>query len=303
MMALRRETTTCRRHAWQWFTLFCVALLAATLLVRQAPFALAQEGDDEADAASEPDEEASGAEKPAKAAADTAAPAPENEQESYLEWLWKASGYVGLLIGMESIALLALIITNIIQLRLPVFVPPEFVEAFEQKLQAKDYQGAYELAKKDESFLAKLLSGGLGRLSRGFDEAMTGMKEVAEDENMSIDHRLSYIAIIGSTATMLGLLGTVQGMVAAFSKIAQSTVSPKPSELAEGITLALVTTLEGLIVAIPATAAFALFKNRQARIVLESSIAADNLMGRFSSVGKRAGGAAPSAAAPAAAER
>jgi hypothetical protein len=86
---------------------------------------------------------------------------------------------------------------------------------------------------------------------------------------------------------MLGLLGTVQGMVQAFGVIARSTVSPKPSELAQGITLALVTTLEGLIIAIPAIIAFALFKNRQARLVLESGMVADNLMSRFASVGKR----------------
>jgi len=148
-----------------------------------------------------------------------------------------------------------------------------------------------------------VLAGGMGKLSRGYEEAVTGMEQVAEDENMAIDHKLSYISIIGTTAPMLGLLGTVQGMVQAFSVIARSTVSPKPSELANGITLALVTTLEGLIVAIPAIIGYALFKNRQARLVLETNMDAENLMQRFATVGKRAGTAAPTAAAPAAAER
>ncbi|MGQ0637443.1 MAG: MotA/TolQ/ExbB proton channel family protein [Planctomycetaceae bacterium] len=224
-------------------------------------------------------------------------------EESWLTWLVNASGPFGAMIGIESVILVALIVTNILQLRMQVFVPPEFVEAFEQKLQAKDYQGAYELARKDDSFLARVLAGGLARLSRGYDEAVTGMQQVADDESMTIDHKLSYISIIGTTSPMLGLLGTVQGMVQAFGVIARSTVSPKPSELASGITLALVTTLEGLIVAIPAVIAFALFKNRQARLVLETGMVADNLMSRFASVGKRPGAGGPGTSTPAAPER
>jgi biopolymer transport protein ExbB len=95
---------------------------------------------------------------------------------------------------------------------------------------------------------------------------------------------------------MLGLLGTVHGMVSAFSVIANSTVSPKPADLAKGITMALVTTLEGLIVAIPAVIAFALFKNMQARSVLEASMAAENLLAKFPLQGKRPAAPAPSAA-------
>jgi biopolymer transport protein ExbB len=261
---------------------------------------LAQE-DEDPDAAMEETEPVPDAADSAGKKGD-AAPAA-TEDESFLTWLLNASGPFGVMIGIESFLLVGLIITNIMQLRMPIFIPPGFVEGFEQKLQAKDYQGAYELAKKDDSFLARILAGGLAKLSRGFDDAVAGMQQVAEDENMALDHKLSYISIIGTTAPMLGLLGTVQGMVQAFSVIARSTVSPKPSELAAGITLALVTTLEGLIVAIPAIIGFALFKNRQARLVLESGMVADGLMNRFASVGKRSGGAAGSPASPAAPEK
>lgn len=292
-LLLNREP---RKSRWSWLLVLLALMSVATPLI--TPIRLvAQESDEEAtddEAASDESAKADSGNKAKATTDDAEAQAPKKEQ-TYLEWLWEASGYEGLLIGLMSVALLAFIVSNAMQLRLPIFVPPDFVQDFEAKVQSRDYQGAYDLAKADDSFVAKMLAGGLARLSRGNDEAQAGMQEVAEDENMSLDHRLSYISIIGATAPMLGLLGTVHGMVSAFSVIANSTVSPKPSDLAKGITLALVTTLEGLIVAIPAVVAFALFKNMQSRMVLESTMAAENMLSRFSQAGKRpsAGSSAP----------
>jgi biopolymer transport protein ExbB len=152
-------------------------------------------------------------------------------------------------------------------------------------LNAKKYQEAYELAKNDESFLGKVLSAGLARLSSGYPQAIEAMQEVGEEENMQLEHRLSYLALIGTIAPMFGLLGTVDGMVQAFSVIAQSTVSPKPYELAQGVMTALVTTLVGLWLAIPAIIAFNILRNRIQRLVLEVGIVSENLMSRFQNVG------------------
>ena len=80
------------------------------------------------------------------------------------------------------------------------------------------------------------------------------MQEVGEEENMKLEHRLSYMALIGTLSPMIGLLGTVQGMISSFSVIANSSATPKPKELAEGISTALFTTMVGLAIAIPAIA-------------------------------------------------
>ena len=100
---------------------------------------------------------------------------------------------------------------------------------------------------------------------------------------------------------MIGLMGTVYGMIQSFEEIANSVESPKPSELAGGISTALFTTLEGLTVAIPAIIFYSILRNRVSRFVLEVGMVSEGLMGRFSAVGKQrpAGGAAP-ASAPAA---
>ena len=139
----------------------------------------------------------------------------------------------------------------------------------------------------------------MSRLNKGYEESAAGIAEVADDENLGLDHKLSYISMIGAVAPMLGLLGTVQGMVGAFLVIASSTTSPKPNELAEGIVLALVTTLEGLIVAIPAIISFGLLKNAQSRLMFDSLSMADNFVQRI--LGKKAAPAAAAAPAPAAA--
>ena len=164
-------------------------------------------------------------------------------------------------------------------------LPSQLIDGFEAHLNAKKYQEAYELAKNDESFLGKVLSAGLARISSGYPQAIEAMQEVGEEENMRLEHRLSYLALIGTISPMFGLLGTVDGMVQAFDVIAHSTVSPKPSELAQGITTALVTTLVGLWLAIPGHRAFNILRNRISRLVLEVGIVSENLMSRFQNVG------------------
>ena len=228
---------------------------------------------------------------PAGAAAATAdapaadAPVP---SRSFLAYIARACGWFwGPAFLLVSFILVALIIMNMLQVRRDVLLPTQFVEEFEQKLNAKDFQGAYEFARADESFVGRVLAAGMGRLSRGYAEAIEGMQEAGEDENMGLEHRLSYVALIGTIAPMMGLMGTVQGMISSFDVIAQSSVSPKPSQLADGISTALVTTLIGLVLAIPAMVFYGILKNRIQRLVLEIGMVSEGLMGRFATVGTK----------------
>lgn len=189
--------------------------------------------------------------------------------KTFLQWLVDASGPFGACVFLESFIMVAIIIMCIMQIRRTVFMPPDFLSEFEGKLTARDYQGAFNTAKEDESMLARLLVVGMAKLQKGPDEALAAMGELGEDENMALEHRLSWLALIATTAPMFGLLGTVQGMVQAFDEIANSSTTPKPAELAEGIQLALVTTLEGLIVAIPAMIAYSLLRNHLIRLMFD----------------------------------
>jgi biopolymer transport protein ExbB len=199
-----------------------------------------------------------------------------------LEWLYQSLGIGYLLIFLSlSFTLVALLVMNLLSARRENVCPVSLVEGFEAHLNEKQYQEAYELAKADESFLGQVLSAGLAKLSAGYAQAIEAMQEVGEEENMKLEHRLSYMALIGTLSPMVGLFGTVHGMITSFSVIATSGSTPKASDLAMGISTALFTTLVGLAIAIPALAAFNILKNRIARLVLEVGILSEGLMSRF----------------------
>jgi len=217
-----------------------------------------------------------------------AAPADTGEETvqrmNYLEWAYNSLGLGYSLIFLAmSFTLVSLIIMNVVKATRASIAPPDLIEAFEAHLDAKQFSEAYELAKADDSFLGQVLAAGLGKLSSGGDypRAIEAMQEVGEEENLKLEHRLSYMALIGTVSPMVGLLGTVQGMIASFNVIATSPTTPKPSELAQGISTALFTTLIGLAIAIPAIVAYNLLRNRVSRLVLEVGIISEGLMSRF----------------------
>jgi biopolymer transport protein ExbB len=177
-------------------------------------------------------------------------------------------------------------VMNLLSARRENVCPVSLVEGFEAHLNEKQYQEAYEFAKADESFLGQVLSAGLAKLSTGYSQAIEAMQEVGEEENMKLEHRLSYMALIGTLSPMIGLFGTVHGMIKSFNVIATGGSTPKASDLAMGISTALFTTLVGLAIAIPALAAYNILKNRIARLVLEVGILSEGLMGRFQTVGE-----------------
>lgn len=272
------------RRGWMWClsAALIAVLFTATFATVTASQAVAQ---DEAKT-----------EAPAK----TDATGGGGNEENFLQWMIRASGLFGLVLLILSFVMVALIMMNVLQVRRENLLPPSFIDDFEQRLAQKDYQGAYETAKSDDSFVARVLAAGLSKLNRGYDEAVEGMQEVGEDENMALEHRLSYLALIGSIAPMIGLMGTVYGMIESFRVIANSPESPKPKDLAEGISTALFTTIEGLAVAIPAVVFYSLLRNRVSRLVLEVGMISEGLMSRFSTLGKKPGGGGAAAPAPAA---
>lgn len=297
---MRRKTSL---QSWYWMVVLAIAFGMTTVTVQTGwqSSLLAQEEKKGKAAAAEAEEEAPAEEAPEeKAAPAAAAPQP---GRSYLMWIIVASGPFGACIAIESFVLVALISMNMMAFRRENFLPAALIESFEQKINARDYQGAYEAAKANDSYLGKVLTAGMARLSKGQEEAMAGMTEAGDEESMYLEHKMSYLGLIVATAPMLGLLGTVQGMIDSFRVIAESETSPKPKELAEGIMTALVTTMEGLVVAIPAIFAFGLFKNKIGKLQFEVGMVSEGLMGKLFASAKKGpatAGAAPASTATAA---
>lgn len=264
-----------------WLSVLAVVLASGSLLTTFAvgTAAVAAEEDVPAEAPA-----------PAEPAPDESAPAQATDEApreiSYLAWIYDACGpgYTIVFLGL-SFTLVALFVMNVLTARRDNVCPQHLLESFEAHLNEQRYQEAYELAKADESMLGMVLSAGLAKLSMGYSQALEAMQEVGEDENMKLEHRLSYMALIGTISPMIGLFGTVHGMISSFQVIAVGGSTPKASDLAQGISTALFTTLIGLAIAIPAIAAFNILRNRVARLVLEVGICSEDMMSRFQNVG------------------
>ena len=214
-----------------------------------------------------------------QAAGDGEAP---KKRQNLLSWVISSLGWGYLSIFLAiSVTLVSLFVMNMLAARRETLCPQELVDTFEEKLNEKEFQAAYDMARTDESVLGQVLSAGLAKLSRGYSKAIEGMQEVGEEESMKLEHRLSYMALIGNISPMIGLFGTVHGMIAAFQEIALGGATPKPAQLAEGISTALFTTLVGLAIAIPAIAAYNVLRNRVTRLLLEVGVTSENLMSRF----------------------
>jgi biopolymer transport protein ExbB len=241
-----------RRSVWLWI----IGLTVAGVVFWGERGAIGHENEAEPTAIQAAAEEGLPA-PPATALPSAPAPPP-----NLLVYYVKALGltFVIVFLGL-SFALVALLVMCFLQLRRAVLMPPDLIENFEGHLGRKEFQQAYELAKADDSYLGRVLAAGLVKLQVGYQQCLDAMRETQAEEAMRLEHKISYVSLVGALAPMFGLLGTVSGMVSAFTVIAQSATQPKPAELATGISQALVTTLIGLWLAIPAVACFSLFRN------------------------------------------
>lgn len=198
--------------------------------------------------------------------------------------LYKESMPEGGIITGLSIWMIAIILTNALTLRHRHIIPPDLVEQTDELLRKKQAKAALSLCQGNDSLVGRMMAAGISRVGRGFQPAMDYLAEVGQEEAMKMNHKLSYLSVIGSISPMLGLMGTVRGMIGAFAQLASSGAQPSPAQLSGNIQLALVTTFEGLLVAVPALFAYSLFRNHLARAVTEADMVVGELMSRFQGV-------------------
>jgi biopolymer transport protein ExbB len=202
--------------------------------------------------------------------------------ESFLHWMFRASGPIGIVIVAMSFYLIALVVWMTFQYRKAVAVPELLVREVTDLLSQKQFTEAYQRLTADPSFLARVLAAGVRKLPSGLVQALRAMELANDDATMEMEHRTTYLATVGTLGPMIGLVGTVYGMILSFRVIATAGASPQASQLASGISTALFATLEGIALSIPAIYFYALFRNRIARLSLEVALAAESLLEQFS---------------------
>lgn len=279
------------RRPWAMMAAWLMLTLTAWSALPNLNVLHAQD-EEEAEAAEvEPAASEKGAAAPA--AADTTS---ETKSQSALWWLIETSGFIGLVLLVLSIYFVATIVQLFVEFRDEVAAPPELVAQCDDLLKKRDFMGIYKAAKGDESFFGTVLSAGVSELPNGVTEAREAMDLASEAVIARMEKKISILAVLGSLGPMIGLLGTLKGMISSFSVIALSDTQLKASEVAGGISEALVLTFEGVGLAVPAIYFFAVFKNRVSTISAHTILKVDELLRRIhAAIRGKAPAAAPTA--------
>jgi biopolymer transport protein ExbB len=183
-----------------------------------------------------------------------------------------------------SIAMGALAIEHFVTIQRDKMVPPEVVVELETLLDEEQYEEAINLCEASKNYITNIVGSAIARVGEGYESMSDAAENATEEENLKLLQKISWLGLIGNVAPMIGLLGTVLGMVVAFKDIAQSATQPTPAELAGGIYVALVTTIWGLVAAIPALSLFFTFKMKVQRLSFELSAVAMEIVERFKPV-------------------
>lgn len=196
--------------------------------------------------------------------ASTPAAATAGASAATTKTLWQQileGGWVMIPIAACSIGAIYLIVDGVIRTGQTKIAPQEHESRLKELFQAGDYVGAYQYCKANPSPLNNVIRVGLSLLGEGKQVAEEGMLGELSKENSKLQTWISYLSVIGVCSPMIGLLGTVTGMIRAFATLGASGIGD-PSSLSSAIGEVLVATASGLFIAIPAFMAFYFLRNR-----------------------------------------
>ena len=205
----------------------------------------------------------------------------DNKKEMSLFELIKKGGIVGIMIILLSFVAVALIIDYSLTIRKSKLAPPSDIAELKNLIRNKKFTAIKKLDQGKTSFLAHVVIAGLKETNLGYQTMIKAMEDSSEALSAGIARKIEHLNVIGNISPMMGLLGTVIGMLRCFNEISQATGAIEPKQLAGGIFEALITTCMGLVVAIPSLYFYALFRNRVDEITGEASLAAEELVTSF----------------------
>lgn len=190
------------------------------------------------------------------------------------------SGIVGVILWFALFAsggfAIYFIVDGYILVRPKKIMPQALIDQVKEAMDLGDLQRAIDICDNDPSSMAKILKAGFAHVEEGFDVIDEAISAAGDLEIEQMMQRLNWISVCASLAPMLGLLGTVQGMILTFASIATSGV--EISALSMTISQALYTTAGGLCVAIPSIAFFYALRNNANRLVLRMQVVTGDLI-------------------------
>jgi biopolymer transport protein ExbB len=208
------------------------------------------------------------------------AAAPPTEDDSSLLDIIFSGGPIGITIMIVlivlSIVALALCTEYMLSIRASNLMPPGLADEVQRRLAQGDVAGARQRCESNPSFLGFVVRQALAEAEGGWPAMEKALEDSSAEQAARLYRKIEYLSVIANIAPMVGLLGTVVGMILAFQEVAASQGAPRAAQLASGIYQALVTTVAGLIIAIPSLGAFAVFRNRVDQLAAETAYAAQH---------------------------
>ncbi|MBN2210300.1 MAG: MotA/TolQ/ExbB proton channel family protein [Sedimentisphaerales bacterium] len=185
---------------------------------------------------------------------------------------------VWLVLGPLSIITCMLIVRYFLAFRNKRLLPPTVGKRFEFLLSQPGQAGLREFIEEQSTLLGRALAAGYTQTTAGPEATLDALHESLQQDASLLNRRLEWLNLIGNVAPMIGLFGTVWGMIDAFNGIVQAGGQPQPADLAQGISVALVTTWWGLIIAIPALAAYGSLRQRLDACTAEAALTAEAIL-------------------------
>jgi biopolymer transport protein ExbB len=198
-----------------------------------------------------------------------------------------------------SIVMVALIVEHAIKIRRKRIIPPALCDRIRDLFSQRKFRDVVDVTDDDPSDLGHVINAALGQAGSGFAAMERALQEALDQRTARLLRKIELLNTIGNVSPMIGLFGTVFGMIVAFQTLVESGGQPDPGKLAAGISVALVTTFWGLLVGIPALTAFAIFRNRVDGLTTECAITADELIAVFRPGAGRQAGTAQQTPSPA----
>lgn len=216
------------------------------------------------------------------ASAATQSPAPSVKEMNFLEILAKG-GIMMYPLGVMSVITVLLIIVFLLTVRRNAIVSDRFMNLTEQMIRKRDYLGLISASVRRNECMARITQKTLDFMNANPGTSFENVREVAQAEGSHqsgmLTSRITYLADIGAIAPMVGLLGTVFGMIEAFIEISSGEVAGvRQMGLAEGVSKALIATAGGLAISIPALAFYSIFRGRVQKYVSELEAAATHFV-------------------------
>jgi biopolymer transport protein ExbB len=199
----------------------------------------------------------------------------------------KNAGAIGAFIILMSVVAMALVIEHFMTIKREKLAPTEIFEEMEELFTDNNHAEAKALCEAEPCYLTNVVREGILKIGHPFSTIEKHLEEKNEEENLKLQHKIGWLSLIAGLGPMMGLFGTVWGMVGAFAKISSAGAGGvNPADFAGTISLALMTTVLGLVVAIPTTAFYAFFRNKVQIMALEIGTMVEDLFERFRSEDK-----------------